>query len=73
LEVQADQFVAVLNAYRLAAVESGLDQLTTYLAVHDAPYPKCRYNLRGVANALCPECGIAIPGTVMAGKVEPNR
>jgi len=71
--VQADEFVAQLNACRRAAGESGFDQLATYLAQHDVPCPKCRYNLRGVANALCPECGIAIPGSVMAGKVEPNR
>ncbi len=71
--MQADQFVAVLNAYQLAAVETGFDQLATYLAVHNAPCPKCRYDLRGVPNALCPECGTAIPGSVMATPSEPAR
>ncbi len=33
------------------------DPLITYLATHDAPCAKCEYNLRGIKNPRCPECG----------------
>lgn len=31
--------------------------LRAYLAERDAPCPRCQYNLRGVTDAACPECG----------------
>ena len=34
-----------------------LELLTTYLAAHDVPCPRCAYNLRGVELDVCPECG----------------
>ena len=69
----SDELVAQLSTHRRAVGESGFDQLATYLAEHDVPCPKCRYDLRGVPNALCPECGTAIPGSVMATPSEPAR
>ena len=36
------------------------DQLKAYLAERDAPCPGCGYNLRGVAEPVCPECGIPL-------------
>lgn len=31
--------------------------ILTYLGDNDCPCPYCRYNLRGIREALCPECG----------------
>lgn len=36
------------------------DLLRSYLADRDVPCPRCRYNLRGVQEPTCPECGGAI-------------
>ena len=32
--------------------------LVQFLATHDAPCPKCGYNLRSVESLTCPECGL---------------
>jgi hypothetical protein len=32
-------------------------ELFEYISRQDAPCPGCRYNLRGLHSALCPECG----------------
>jgi hypothetical protein len=34
--------------------------LVRYLASHDQPCPNCRYNLRGLTTAHCPECNLAL-------------
>ncbi len=34
--------------------------LTAHLASRDVPCPKCQYNLRGVADGRCPECGAVL-------------
>jgi hypothetical protein len=31
--------------------------LREYLAARDAPCPRCGYNLRGLTDPVCPECG----------------
>lgn len=36
------------------------EALREYLAGRDAPCPRCGYNLRGLAGAECPECGLAL-------------
>ena len=36
------------------------DPLITYLATHDAPCPGCWYNLRGIDQPICPECGLEL-------------
>ncbi|MEM9166951.1 MAG: hypothetical protein AAGB48_07975 [Planctomycetota bacterium] len=36
---------------------SEADQLRAYLAERDVPCPRCGYNLRGVREPVCPECG----------------
>jgi hypothetical protein len=36
---------------------SDTDLLRAYLADRDAACPRCRYNLRGVQESTCPECG----------------
>lgn len=35
--------------------------LAAYLADRDVPCESCGYNLRGVTDAFCPECGLVIP------------
>lgn len=36
------------------------DALRSFLANRDTPCPGCGYNLRGLTDATCPECGIPI-------------
>ena len=36
------------------------NELLAYLANRDVPCPGCRYNLRGLREASCPECGQAL-------------
>ncbi|MEM9662323.1 MAG: hypothetical protein AAF937_08435 [Planctomycetota bacterium] len=36
------------------------DQLKAYLVDRDVPCPGCGYNLRGVAEPVCPECGTLV-------------
>jgi hypothetical protein len=45
------------------------DGLRDYLALRDVPCPGCGYNLRGVQESVCPECGgeIALSVTKAAG------
>src|SRR4051812_33678965 len=43
--------------------------LVAYLRDRDEPCPLCRYNLRGLTGARCPECGRALRLSV--GLVEP--
>ncbi len=46
-----------------AAVEADAPRralLVRYLASHDQPCPNCRYNLRGLTAARCPECNLAL-------------
>lgn len=38
------------------------------MAEQDVPCPGCGYNLRGVAQDTCPECGATLHLTVTAGK-----
>ena len=45
------------------------ERLVAYLAAHHASCPLCRYNLRGLTSARCPECGQALRLTV--GLAEP--
>jgi len=35
-------------------------RLLDWLADHDEACPVCRYNLRGIKEALCPECGAGL-------------
>lgn len=37
-----------------------VDSLVQFLATHDAPCPKCGYNLRSVQSPTCPECGLRL-------------
>lgn len=37
--------------------ESDQQRLHDHLSTNDVPCPSCRYNLRGVTTAVCPECG----------------
>ncbi len=43
-----------------AQPEESPDLLRSYLADRDAPCPNCGYNLRGVEQSSCPECGDSI-------------
>ncbi len=40
------------------------EALRLFLAARDAPCPGCGYNLRGIQEATCPECGRAIELTI---------
>lgn len=40
--------------------EQPRDPLRTFLADRDVPCPGCEYNLRGLAESVCPECGIEL-------------
>jgi len=40
------------------------DLVTAYLARRDVQCPRCAYNLRGVGEPLCPECGHKIELTI---------
>lgn len=50
--------------------EHDSDFLAQYLADRDEPCPSCRYSLRGLQGAVCPECGQAL--TIRVGLVEPR-
>jgi len=41
------------------------DSLVQFLARHDAPCPKCGYNLRTVQSPTCPECGLQLKLTLV--------
>lgn len=45
-----------------------MNALAAHLADHDAPCPGCGYNLRGCAEAICPECGQKLVLQVGAGE-----
>ncbi len=55
---------AASEAFAAAGGRNG--RLRSFLASTDAPCPACGYNLRGVATRLCPECGTAIPDSIMS-------
>ncbi len=38
-------------------MDSGQEEIISYLKDHNAPCAKCQYNLQGLATACCPECG----------------
>lgn len=50
---------------------SELDLLPTFLAGRDVACPACGYNLRGLREPRCPECGEAI--ALRVGLVEPRQ
>lgn len=50
--------------------EPSLDVLAKYLADRDEPCPSCRYSLRGLQGAVCPECGQEL--MIRVGLVEPR-
>ncbi len=50
--------------------ENPHDFLAEYLADHDEPCPSCRYSLRGLQGAVCPECGQAL--VIRVGLAEPR-
>ena len=44
--------------------------LRVFLAEHDEPCPACSYNLRGLTETTCPECGEAL--VLQVGMTEPR-
>lgn len=46
------------------------DELRRYLTDHDASCIKCAYNLRGLVDSICPECGRWV---ILAELLEPRR
>jgi hypothetical protein len=53
----------------VTAAADDASALVEYLRDRDEPCPLCRYNLRGLTGARCPECGRALRLSV--GLVEP--
>ncbi len=53
----ARNFASDAERLRWAETARRPDPLRAYLAENDASCPRCRYNLRGVTRAICPECG----------------
>jgi len=51
------------------ATASRDDMLLAFVASHDAACPLCRYNLRGLTRATCPECGQGL--SLRVGLTEP--
>lgn len=49
------------------------DSLIHYLARYDIPCPKCTYNLRGITQNLCPECGGDLRLTVVGNEYLSER
>lgn len=43
---------------------SEAELLAEYLRSRDVPCPACQYNLRGVSDGVCPECGLAVTARV---------
>jgi hypothetical protein len=42
--------------------------LVTWLSTHDARCPACKYNLRNLTQARCPECGLRISLSIVANE-----
>ncbi len=36
------------------------ESIVHFLATHDAPCPRCGYNLRSARSSVCPECGLQL-------------
>ncbi len=48
------------------------EMLRAFLAEHDEPCPMCRYNLRGIAGGVCPECGEGLRLAVRRDSAHPG-
>ena len=59
-QAAAQTFLQSAQAWWAEAQQENVDKLVNYLAEHDAACRTCRYNLRGVRAANCPECGRAL-------------
>ena len=73
IRIDSSQFVLPFRAFPSAQAVTEFFQTATawwqagqlspdlhvsrYLADRDLPCPKCKYNLKGIASARCPECG----------------
>lgn len=53
-------FVEAIHRGRSAAAQSEPARITSYLASRDVACPQCRYNLRGLTEATCPECRLPL-------------
>src|SRR5688572_5440203 len=49
------------------------DLIRAFLSTRDAPCPGCGYNLRGIAQARCPECEREVTLCVQGGVAEPRQ
>jgi hypothetical protein len=59
-KASAHSFLESAQAWWADAQQENTDKLVSYLSEQDAACPSCRYNLRGVRAAACPECGRAL-------------
>ncbi len=50
----------MVRSYRGRWPISRADQVRAYLAVCSADCPRCKYNLRGLRDPRCPECGLEL-------------
>jgi hypothetical protein len=67
---QGTEFSAVRNSAaggapsNTASIDAHVALLTRYLSQRDLRCPSCRYNLRDVQSAACPECGDPLELTI---------
>jgi hypothetical protein len=59
----AAAFVAELRRRREASGDTWDHRAIAHLAKTDFPCPKCKYNMRGVRDMRCPECGYELADT----------
>ncbi len=57
---ERQQFIADSNAWLLAAHGGDSQRILGHIAATDTKCTSCGYNLRGVADLRCPECGLGL-------------
>ncbi|MEX2218812.1 MAG: YcxB family protein [Phycisphaerales bacterium] len=64
---EADSVARRARRWLDAAGEGDAARMRALLAWNDVPCPACRYNLRGLTEPRCPECGLVLGPEVLRG------